>query len=113
MEQLLSQVCLVYIPCPDEACAREIGRKLVQQGLAACANVIPKMTSIYRWEGKIQEDKEALLLLKSVQENMKALQETLQKLHPYRLPGVVSYPASGGLPDYLDWVVKGSRPRHD
>lgn len=112
MEPLLSTgVCMVYIPCPDESCARDIGRKLVEQGLAACANVVPKMTSIYRWEGRLQEDKEALLLLKTVEENIKELQEKVKGMHPYRLPAIVAYPATGGLPEYLDWVKKGSRPR--
>lgn len=113
MEQLLTQVRLAYLPCPDEACARDVGRQLVQQGLAACANVIPKMTSIYRWEGKLEESREALLLLKTVEGNLKAIQESLAKIHPYRLPGLVAYPATGGLPEYLDWVVRGARPRHD
>lgn len=113
MEQPVAQVCLVHIPCPDEAIAREIGRKLVQQGLAACANVIPKMTSIYRWEGKLEEERESLFLLKTLQGNLQQLQETVQRLHPYRLPGITAYPASGGLPEYLDWVARGSRPRRD
>ena len=113
MAEFLSPVRLVYLPCPDEVCARELGRKLVERGLAACANVIPKMTSIYRWEGKLQEDREALLLLKSVEGNLKALQEAVVQHHPYRLPGLVTYPAAGGLPEYLDWVVRGSRPRFD
>ena len=103
---------MVYIPCPDEACAREIGRKMVEQGFAACANIVPKMTSIYRWEGKLEEDKESLLLLKTVEENLKELQSAVKSLHPYRLPAIVAYPAVGGSPEYLDWVRRGSRPRN-
>lgn len=109
----MTEIRLVYIPCPDESCAREIGRKLVEQRLAACANIVPKMTSIYRWEGKLEEDREALLLLKTVEENLKALQEKVKSLHPYRLPAIVAYPAVAGNPEYLDWVREGSRRRHD
>lgn len=84
---------------------------MVERRLAACANVLPRMTSIYRWEGRLQEDKEALLLLKTVEENLGELVDSIAKLHPYRLPGIVAYPASGGLGEYLDWVQESSRPR--
>ena len=94
----------MYLPCHDEACARDLGRWLVQRRLAACANVLPRMTSIYRWEGAIQEDKEALLLLKTLDENLPRLWEAIRERHPYRLPGAVAYAASGGFPEYLDWV---------
>ena len=108
----MTEVRLVYIPCPDESCARDIGRKMVEQGLAACANIIPKMTSIYRWQGKLEEEREALLLIKTVEANLKDLQERVIKLHPYRLPAIVAYPAVGGNPEYLDWVREGSSRRH-
>ncbi|HOX52520.1 MAG TPA: divalent-cation tolerance protein CutA [Fibrobacteria bacterium] len=64
----MTEVRLVYIPVPDEACGREIGRRLVERGLAACANILPRMTSIYRWEGKLEEDRESLLLAKTTAE---------------------------------------------
>jgi len=111
MEGVLSNVRLVYVPCPDEACARDIGRKMVERRLAACANILPKMTSIYRWEGKLEEDKEALLLLKTVEPTVPELVEAIRSMHPYRLPAIVAYPASGGHAAYLDWVQKGSAPR--
>lgn len=107
----MSDVRLLYVPCPDEACARDIGRKMVERRLAACANIIPKMTSIYRWEGALEEDKEALLLLKTVEPTVPELVEALRAMHPYRLPAIVAYPASGGLPAYLDWVRRGSAHR--
>jgi len=107
----LSDVRLVYVPCPDEACAREIGRKMVERRLAACANILPKMTSIYRWEGKLEEDKEALLLLKTVEATIPELVENVRAIHPYRLPAIVAYAAVGGLPAYIDWVRNGSTPR--
>ncbi len=108
---LLSEVLLVYITCPDESCARDLGRKVVEQRLAACANIVPRITSIYRWEGKLEEAREALLLLKTVDENLKDLQEWVKKNHPYRLPALVAYPAVGGLSEYLEWVKEGSRRR--
>jgi periplasmic divalent cation tolerance protein len=104
-------VRLVYVSCPDEACARDIGRKMVERRLAACANVIPRMTSIYRWEGALEEDKEALLLLKTVEGCLKVLVESVRKIHPYRLPCIVAYPAVGGLGEYLGWIEEQCRPR--
>ncbi|MBK9578455.1 MAG: divalent-cation tolerance protein CutA [Fibrobacterota bacterium] len=103
---------LVYIPVPDEACGREIGKRLVERGLAACANILPRMTSIYRWEGKLEEDREALLLAKTHAENLTELQTVVKELHPYRLPCVVALTIDGGLPAYLDWLKDNTRVRH-
>jgi periplasmic divalent cation tolerance protein len=103
---------LVYIPVPDEACGREIGKRLVERGLAACANILPRMTSIYRWEGKLEEDREALLLAKTNAENLPELQTVVKELHPYRLPCVVALNIDGGLPAYLDWLKDNTRVRH-
>ncbi|MEK7391339.1 MAG: divalent-cation tolerance protein CutA [Fibrobacterota bacterium] len=108
----MTEIRLIYVVCPDEACARDIGRKMVEQRMAACANILPKMSSIYRWEGKLEEARESLLLLKTVEANVKELHERIRKLHPYRLPAIVDYPATGGLPEYLDWVRQGSSARH-
>lgn len=103
---------LVYIPVPDEACGREIGKRLVERGLAACANILPRMTSIYRWEGKLEEDREALLLAKTHAENLPELQRVVKELHPYRLPCVVALNIDAGLPAYLDWLKDNTRVRH-
>ncbi|MBK8801526.1 MAG: divalent-cation tolerance protein CutA [Fibrobacteres bacterium] len=102
---------LVYIPVPDEACGREIGKRLVERGLAACANILPRMTSIYRWEGKLEEDREALLLAKTHMENLPELQRLVKELHPYRLPCVVALAIDAGLPAYLEWVRDNTRTR--
>jgi periplasmic divalent cation tolerance protein len=99
------------VTCPDEACGRDIGRKMVERGLAACANVVPRMTSIYRWEGALEEGRESLLLLKTVEPRLKDLVESVREAHPYRLPCIVAYEAVGGLPDYLAWVEERCRPR--
>ncbi len=107
----MTEVRLVYIPVPDEACGREIGRRLVERGLAACANILPRMTSIYRWEGNLEEDRESLLLAKTTAENVPELQILVKEIHPYRLPCVVALPIDSGLPAYLDWVRDQTRSR--
>lgn len=107
----MTELRLVYIPVPDEACGREIGKRLVERGLAACANILPRMTSIYRWEGKLEEDREALLLAKTTAENLTELQNVVKEIHPYRLPCVVALAIEAGLPAYLDWVRDNTRTR--
>jgi len=83
---------------------------LVEERLAACVNVVPGLRSLYRWQGKVHEDAEALLLLKTTAARYQALQERLRALHPYELPEIVAVPVSAGLPAYLEWVAAQTLP---
>jgi periplasmic divalent cation tolerance protein len=96
---------LMFCTCPDEATAGRIGEALVEERLAACANLLPGITSIYRWEGQIQRDPEVLLLIKTTTERVGALTERLRALHPYEIPEIIAVPVTEGLPDYLSWVT--------
>ncbi len=89
---------------PDPEVAAGIARTLVSERLAACGNVIPGLTSIYRWEGVVQEDPETLLVLKTPRERVAALIRRIGELHPYDVPEVLSLPVEEGLPAYLSWV---------
>lgn len=100
-----SQPIVVLITAPSNDVARQIARLLVEQKLAACVNIIPKITSIYSWEGKIQEDEELLLIAKSWLELFASqLVPAVQSIHPYQVPEILALPISNGLQTYLDWM---------
>ena len=102
MNQNLFQIVLTS--CPDEACAERIARTLVEEGLAACVNILPPMRSIYRWKGKIEAASEQLLVIKSAVARFPALCDRLRALHPYELPEIIAVPIADGLPEYLAWL---------
>ena len=95
---------VVLVTAPSEASALELGRRLVDERLAACANVVPRITSIFLWDGKREEASEALLLLKTHAERYPALQHRVLELHTYSVPEVLALPVETGAPDYLRWV---------
>jgi periplasmic divalent cation tolerance protein len=84
--------------------AERIGRALVERGLAACVNVLPAVTSIYRWKGKLEQDEERLLVIKTRAERFAALRDALVSLHPYEVPEVLALPVADGHQPYLDWL---------
>lgn len=96
--------CLVYMTAATAEEARRIGAALVAERLAACANVIDGMCSVYRWEGKVQNDAEAVLIAKTREDLLDALTERVKALHSYAIPCVVGLPIVGGNADFLDWI---------
>lgn len=101
---MTSDLRLLYVTAADADEALRIGRALVEVRLAACANVIPGMTSVYRWQGKVEQAGEAVLLLKTRASLVEAATERVKALHSYACPCVVALPVEGGNPDYLDWL---------
>jgi periplasmic divalent cation tolerance protein len=97
-------VMMVYVTASSRAEALKLGRALVVERLAACANVLGEMTAIYRWEGELQEEDEAVLILKTTSSRLEALSVRLCELHSYDLPCVVAWRLESGNPPYLDWV---------
>ena len=81
-----------------------MAKTLVRKRLAACVNVVPRVSSIYRWEDQVREDSECLLIIKSTEDQIESLTSQIEKLHPYELPEVLAVPITGGLPAYLDWA---------
>ncbi len=100
---------MVLVTAPDAEVAGRLARTLVEERLAACANILPGLRSIYRWEGAIQEDEEVLVLLKTRAERCPALAARVKDLHPYELPEVLELPVTGGSDAYLDWVRTESK----
>lgn len=94
---------LVYVTCADIAEARRIGRTLVEERLAACANLRPH-ASIYRWEGRVEEAEEAGLLLKTTADAYAELEARVRALHSYSLPCILAWTPAAGLPGYLAWI---------
>lgn len=77
---------------------------LIEARLAACVNIVPGLTSIYRWEGVVEEGTELLLLIKTTRERYPEVEAFIRARHPYRLAEIVCLPLTGGLPDYLAWI---------
>ncbi|HSM03882.1 MAG TPA: divalent-cation tolerance protein CutA [Longimicrobiales bacterium] len=99
-------VVLVTAP-PDEASA--LARTLVGEGRAACVNLLPSVTSVYRWKGKVQEDGETLLVFKTSRAALPDLVRRIEELHSYDVPECIAVPVTSGLPAYLDWVIHETR----
>lgn len=97
-------VLIAYCTCPDTPCAERIAGALVERGLAACVNLVPGVSSIYRWQGAVERSEEVLLLIKTTAARMPALEAAIDALHPYELPELIAVEAAAGAPRYLDWV---------
>lgn len=90
--------------CPDPQTAERIATTLVGEGIAACVNLVPGVTSIYRWQGTVERSSEVLLVIKTTETGFATLRNRLVELHPYELPELIAVPVGPGLPAYLDWV---------
>ena len=102
---------MVFNTCPDQETAKCIAALLVENGLAACVNIIPGLQSVYLWKGQVETDNECLLVIKTRADRYEALEQAIRENHPYELPEVVGVPINAGLPGYLAWideVVKGA-----
>ncbi|GIL38615.1 divalent-cation tolerance protein CutA [Roseiterribacter gracilis] len=106
----MTAAIFVYVTAPDLAAAEHIGTAIVEEGLAACANLLPGMRSIYRWKGAVERAEEIVLLLKTTPSRFDALEARVRDLHPYETPCVVALPISHGSAPYLDWIVDETSP---
>ena len=102
---------VVLVTAPDAEVGARIGRALVEEGLVACANLVPGVRSIYRWEGAVHDDAEVLLILKTRAALSDALAARVRALHPYELPEVLALAVAGGSAPYLDWVRSAAEVR--
>jgi periplasmic divalent cation tolerance protein len=100
--------CMIYVTASNKEEAVSIGRRAVEEKLAACANVIEKMTSIYPWEGQIHQESECVLILKSRKSLLDRLTALVKSLHSYKCPCVVSFDLAKGNQDYFDWLAKNT-----
>lgn len=100
----------LYVTAGSKDEALMIGRQLVEERLAACANVFAGTTAIYRWEGKIQEEAEAVLIVKTRADLADEATARVRALHSYDCPCVLAFAVTGGNPEFLDWIAKETRP---
>lgn len=100
---------LVYTTYPSLVEAEKAGRLLVENGLAACVNILPEMRSVYRWEGKVEQASEVVMIVKTRQAQQEAVAEAVKRSHSYDTPAILFLPADGGDRAYIDWIVAESR----
>ena len=98
------QFLMVVTTCPDDTLAHALANKVIDLSLAACVNILPKVVSIYQWEGERQQGTEHILLIKTAQSRYAELEALIVADHPYELPEVIAVPINEALPEYLSWI---------
>ncbi|HOD67365.1 MAG TPA: divalent-cation tolerance protein CutA [candidate division Zixibacteria bacterium] len=102
-----SEVCVVFVSLPRDE-ARNMAKALVENCLAACVNILPRIESYFTWEGRAEFDEEALLVIKTTPARFEALKGYVEENHPYELPEIIAVPVTQGLSEYVAWVKKES-----
>ncbi len=102
----MTDIRILYIPCKTSSEARAIGTALVTEKLAACVNVIKNVDSIYKWEGKVEESNEAVLIAKTKSDLVEKLTERVKELHGYDCPCIISFPVDSVNQKYSEWLLQ-------
>lgn len=100
-------VSVILVTCPDDR-AEALAWAVVEAGVAACVNIVPQVNSVYRWQGRVKQTREALLVIKSPADNFDAVKEVVLRNHPYELPEILSVPVGRGHEPYLQWILNSS-----
>ncbi len=99
---------IILCTVPNTEVGKKIAQVLVHEGLAACVNLLPDITSVYRWQDEVQENTELLLLIKTRQEHYPALEDRIKALHPYQVPEIIALTIEVGSRQYLDWISEST-----
>ena len=99
-------VVIVMVTAASQDEAVKIADQVVRSRLAACASTIPTVRSTYWWEGKLVNDEESLLLIKTTSDKFNSLEETIRRIHSYKVPEIIAIPVCNGFPPYLEWVLQ-------
>lgn len=102
----MAEAIVVLTNVPDRAVALELARELIARRLAACVNVLAECTSVYRWQGKVDNATEVPVLIKTRAALYPEVEAAISELHPYELPEIIAVPVSSGLAGYLHWVSR-------
>ncbi len=103
-----SDTLIMLCSCPSHAIARQLAEQMVAEGWSACVQIVPGITSIYQWQGKVCQESEVLLVIKTATDVITTLTQWLIEAHPYDVPEVITIPISGGSQMYLDWLLSNS-----
>lgn len=95
----------IYMTCPDEKSASDIAQNLLGQNLIACANILPAVRSLYKWDGDIQDDAECVVIMKARKADFPAIERTVIEQHPYDVPCLIAWPIVEGHAPYLEWLM--------
>ncbi len=106
-------ILVILVSAPSEEVAQQIGKTLVERKLAACVSILPKIHSIYSWKGALEQEEEALLLIKTTDERYDALELTVSELHPYETPEILALQSTKGLEQYCRWVEEQTAPTEE
>lgn len=101
---MLANTCVLLVTCPDSQSAESIAMQLLKEKRVACVNLIPRLTSLYMWDGALQRDEEVLMLIKTTSSQVDAIEVRLNELHPYDVFECLSLRVASGSQPYLDWV---------
>jgi periplasmic divalent cation tolerance protein len=104
----MDQFLVVFVTCGSEDEASKIAHALVDERLAACANIVSPIRSVYRWEGKICDEREWLLVVKTRETRFRELEKRVKSLHSYQVPEIISLPVLAGSPSYLKWLEENT-----
>ena len=99
-------ISIIYTTIDNEQDARKIANVLIEEQIVACVNIIPNVHSIYRWKGKIEEEKELILIAKTVDENVLKAINRIKKLHNNELPDIIAIPVNNGYSEYLEYIKR-------
>ncbi|KAL6983152.1 hypothetical protein U1Q18_016547 [Sarracenia purpurea var. burkii] len=100
---------VVYVTVPNKDAGKKLAESLVKEKLAACVNRVPGIESVYQWQGEVQTDSEELLIIKTRESLLEALQEHVKANHEYEVPEVIAMPIIGGSTPYLEWLKNSTR----
>ncbi|MBC8346729.1 MAG: divalent-cation tolerance protein CutA [Candidatus Marinimicrobia bacterium] len=95
---------IIFTTVPDKSTGEKIANHLVEHKLAACVNILPKMTSIYKWKGEVHNEAERLVIIKSLKKFNEASFKAIKNIHPYDVPEIISMDIIDGDIDYLNWI---------
>jgi len=104
----MRDISMVMVTVGSGEEALTIARKVVEEKLVACVNIVPRIRSIYRWKGEVCDEEEQLLIMKTRSNLFPGLQDRIRELHSYEVPEIISFPVAEGLPDYLKWVMEST-----
>lgn len=102
----MDEVIIIFVTCGSEEEALKIARALVEKHISACVNIISQIRSIYYWEGKVHDENEWLLIIKTQKKRFEELKEEIKSLHSYSVPEIIALNISEGFPPYLKWVIE-------